>query len=112
MQGSGPLAGSISVRGGNKGVPFSRVVTVADSTFANITVTFPRSTKPIKVTAAVSAGSALVQVQGLGGEVYAGAVSPNLPADIFLSGLPETTYVVVQVEQFAASTLGGVVFYN
>lgn len=105
-------ASSLAVQGASKGVPFSRVVTIADTSFANITVTFPRSSKPIKVTLAVSAGSALAQIQGLGAELYAGVISPNLPADIVLTGLPETTYVVVQVEQLAASTIGGVVFYN
>jgi len=112
MMGVRTSASVPSFGGASKGVPFSRVVTVADSAFANITVTFPRSTKPISLVASISAGAGALQVQGLGQEFYAGAISPNVPLVLSLQGLPETTSIVVQVEQFAASTLSGAVFYN
>jgi hypothetical protein len=103
--------GTPTYGGGAKGVPFSRVVTVADTSFATITVTLPRSTKPTKIVASVSAGSANIQVQGNGQEMYAGAIAPNVPLVLDLAGYPEVTSVPVQVEQFAASTLNGSVYY-
>lgn len=104
-------SGTPQYAGGEKAVQFSRVVTLADTSFATITVSFPRSTKPTKIIISVSAGAALVQVQGLGPETYGGAVSPNVPLVIDLKGYPEATSIPVQVEQLAASTIAGSVFY-
>ena len=114
MMGVGGAQSVPGVKGAAKGVNFSRTVTVNDSSYANITVTFPRSSKPIYLLATISTGTALIQIQGLGAELYSGSISPNLPLVLSLSGLPETTYVVVQTEQLATSgsTLGGTVFYN
>jgi hypothetical protein len=111
--GGGPGAFSTpSATGGSKGVTFSRVVTIADSSFANITVSFPRSTFPLSLLATITAGAGVIQVQGNGVESYAVPVTVNVPANLSLAGFPNTGYVVVQVEQFAASTLAGVVFYT
>ena len=109
---AGPRAGVPSYGGSARGAPFSRLVTLADTSFATITVTLPRSSKPLYIIASVSAGSANLQVQGNGVEYYAGAIAPNVPLTLSLSGFPETTSVNVQVEQFAASTLNGAVYYT
>jgi hypothetical protein len=107
----GPSANAPSFAGGARAVTFSRVVTVADSSFATITVTLPRSTYPTYIIAAISAGAGVIQVQGNGPETYATAVTVNVPASLSLAGFPPSNTVGVQVEQFAASTLTGAVFY-
>jgi len=116
MFGGGSASGSgtsvSSTQGGQKAVQFSRAVTAADTAFATITVTLPRSSKPIKIKFTISAGVALVQVQGNGVEYYGDQVGPNIPTVLPLAGFPETTSVNVQVEQLAASTLAGSLFYN
>jgi hypothetical protein len=101
-----------STQGGQKAVQFSRTTTTADTVFATITVTLPRSSKPISIKFTVSTGVALVQVQGNGVEFYGDQVGPNIPTILPLSGFPETTSVNVQVEQLAVSTLAGSLFYN
>jgi len=101
-----------STQGGAKAVQFSRSITVADSAFATITVTLPRSSKPIGVQLTISTGVALVQVQGNGVELYGTQVGPNVPSYLPLPNFPETTSVNVQVEQLAASVLAGSLFYN
>ncbi len=107
------MIGASGVKGGgNKAVPFSRVVTAADTAFASTTVNFPRSTKPKGIQLAVSAGAALVKVQGLGPETFAKAVSVNTPTYLDLSSYPETTSIIVQSEILAAATLIGAVDYT
>jgi hypothetical protein len=101
-----------STQGGAKAVQFSRAVTAADTAFATITVTLPRSSTPIAIKFTISAGTALVQVQGNGVELYGDQVGPNIPTVLPLPGFPETTSVNVQVEQLAASTIAGSLFYN
>jgi hypothetical protein len=115
MMGMRPMGGSTpataGVSGGARSVPFSRLVTVADSSFATTTVTLPRSSKPIKIVLAVTASAAIVQVQGNGPEVYSVTVSNTMPSVLDLTGFPETTTVGVQSEILGAATLTGSVFY-
>jgi len=103
-----------SYAGSAKAVQFSRTVTVNDTSYATITVTLPRSSRPISLIATISTGTALIQVQGNGVEYYGGAISPNVPLTLSLAGFPETTSVNVQTEQLATSgsTLAGSLFYN
>jgi hypothetical protein len=108
----GSRGAGVGFTGGSKAVQFSRTTTTADASFATITVTLPRSSKPIGMLVSVSTGIALVQVQGNGVELYGGSVSQNLPLQLNLPGFPETTSVNVQVEQLAVSTIAGSLFYN
>ena len=101
-----------STRGGPKGVNFSRAVTAADTVTVTLSVALPRSTKPIAAKFTISAGTALISVQGNGIETYGDQVGPNIPTVLPLDGFPETTYVVITVEQLAASTLAGTLYYN
>jgi hypothetical protein len=112
--GFGPASatgGAPAIVGGPRGVVFSRLVTVADTSFATTTVTLPRSSQPLYILLSVTAGAAVIQVQGNGPETYATTVSTTLPSTLQLPGFPQTTTVGVQSEILAAATLTGVVFY-
>jgi hypothetical protein len=105
-------AGNAVNAGAAKGVAFSRAVTAADTAFASTSVALPRSSKPLYLNLSVSAGAALVQVQGNGVEYYSTTVTVNQPTNLPLTGFPETTSVSVQSEILAAATLAGTLYYT
>lgn len=108
-----PIKGSqpASTQGGYKGVAFSRSTT-GDSAFVSVTVTFPRSCKPVGIKLTVSAGASALQIQGFGPEFWSDQVGPNLPTFLDLSAYPEATSIVVQTKGFGTLKISGSVFYN
>nr|CRY95882.1 hypothetical protein [uncultured prokaryote] len=106
--------GGNGIQGGSRSVPFSRTVTAADAagTFTAIDVALPRSSRPLRVVVSVTVGAAAVQVQGNGPEFYTGICTVNAPLTLPLPGVPEATYLNVQVNQLSIGTLVGSLFYQ